>query len=197
VKQARDGLVEQLNTIKTGAKKSGPTYVTLISFDDEIVTHFDAVPVDEMNQINPEAIVVPRGMTAMNDAVMKAIKLLKAQDNNTDNVAYLVTVISDGMENASETSSPALAAEIKKLEESEKWTFSFMLANVDIKNITRQLNLSESNVAAFAASEAGMTMAYQMVNNSTLGYFNRRSVGETQTKTFFQTEDQTVKTETK
>lgn len=188
VSAARGGLTEQINTIKLNADKGGTTFVSLVSFDDEIVTHFDAVNVKKLPKVDPEKIIAPRGMTAMNDAIKKAIDLLSAQPD-TEGTANLVIVISDGEENASKIPSNELSSAIKKLEETGKWTFTFMLSNVDIHAVSSKLGINMNNIQTFAYSSAGTTQAFASMSDSTTRYLNMREMGVTAVDDFYSKKD--------
>lgn len=184
----RNGLSEQITAIRQNAKKCDETYVTIISFDHEIVVHENNVNVNDLSNINPEAIVVPRGMTAMNDAIMKAIEVLQGP-KKTKGTGYLVIVLSDGWENASKTSSAAVSSHIKELEATGQWTFTFMLSNQDIHVVAKKYNLDMGNMAAFTSTTLGTTQAFNTMVNSTVNYFHERSRGLRSVKTFYNNND--------
>lgn len=192
---ARSGLFEQLNTIKNNADKSDETYLTLISFDNEITTHFDGVNIKKLKEVEINKVIDPRGMTAMNDAVMTAIDLLKKR-RDTSGTAYLIIVISDGWENASETPTYKLSERIKELEGTGKWTFTYMLSNNDIHKVAKDLNLDMGNVAAFEYTSTGTKEAFATMAMSTGTYFSSRAAGQLRTSNFYNTSDSEDKTTT-
>lgn len=193
---ARSGLFEQLNTIKNNADKSDETYLTLISFDNEITTHFDGVNIKKLKEVDINKVIDPRGTTAMNDAVMTAIDLLKKK-RDTSGTAYLIIVISDGWENASKTPTYKLSERIKELEGTGKWTFTYMLSNNDIHKVAKDLNLDMGNVAAFEYTSAGTKDAFATMAMSTGTYFSSRAAGQLRTSNFYNTSDSENKTTSK
>jgi uncharacterized protein YegL len=188
VDAARNGLMEQINTIKSNADKGGTTYISLISFDHDVITHFDAVNVKKLMDVDPTSIIVPRGTTSLNDAVKKAIDLLSAQPD-TDTTANLIIVISDGEENSSSIKTNEISGMIKHLESTGKWTFTFMLANVDIHAVTKNLNLNTLNVNSFKSTAAGTTEAFAAMSDATSTYFSVRSAGITSVNNFYENDN--------
>lgn len=187
---ARGGLKEQINAIKANADKSDETYVTLISFDGEIITHFDGQDAKNLN-VDPSRIIIPRGSTAMNDAVMKAINLLESTEK-TDGTGYLVVVISDGYENASKTPKGQLSNRIKELEAQGNWTFTFMLANQDIHTFSKDMGINIGNSYAFAATNTGTAKGFTTMANATATYMQDRSFGLLRKDSFYSDVDATL-----
>ncbi len=153
--QAFENINEQINSVRTNGKKGGDTRLTYIQFDD----------------------YEPRGCTALYDSVWAAIETLK-KNKETKNTAYLVVVITDGVNNAStDITQEALREEIKRLEGTGKWTFSFMMANIDVKAMAANLNLNVGNTTAFIGTVAGAKMATATSAHSMNSYFtNARAI---------------------
>jgi uncharacterized protein YegL len=183
-KETVDGLNEQFNVLRRDADIAGDMEVTLIQFDDRIdVLLNGSKPSDLKNwELND---FQPRGGTAMYDAVWNAINTLKAKVE-TDDTGFLVCVISDGGENASkEITQLTLSQEIKRLQDTGKWTFSYMLANQDIHQVSRALNVDASNMASFTSTSGGSKMAYTANASAMSNYLGARSVGETMVRSFY------------
>lgn len=191
-KQTVEGLNEQFNAIRRDAKTAGDMEITLVQFDDVIDVVF-------ANQL-PENLkdwsmtdFQPRGMTAMNDAVWHAINLLKAKPE-TEDTGFLVCVISDGAENSStEVTRMILSEEIKRLQNTDKWTFSYMLSNQDIHVVAQSFNLDVGNVRGFAQGHGAAKDAYSKNAAGISKYLNDRGTGKTSSKTFYDDVDATGK----
>lgn len=181
---AASGLDEQLKTLKTTASDSDGTYVTLVRFDHEVEVLYDGKNAKIIKENTGSEVVQPRGMTAMNDAVWKAIDLLEAK-RKTSGTAYLVVVISDGYENSSEISSSTLAERIKKLESTGKWTFTYMLSNQDIKAVSQTLGLNRGNVASFISTISDTRLAFESMANATGHYMAQRRAGGMSVNSFY------------
>lgn len=188
-KQTVDGINEQFAAIRRDADGGGNTEVSLIQFDDKIDTVFDEMSPDKLVDWTMTDFQ-PRGSTAMYDGIWAALNLLKTK-NETEDTGFLVCVISDGEENASkEITHATLLAEIERLQETGKWTFTYMLANQDIKKAAVTFSSPVSNISSFTSTAAGGTVAYA-VNASSVGSYlsTVRGTGGTSTSTFYSDED--------
>ena len=74
---------------------------------------------------------------------------------------------------------------IKELEETQRWTFVYLCANVDPLKIQETLGLSANNVRGFTASSSGTRAASTMHSESMTQYFSGRSKGMTSTPDFY------------
>lgn len=184
---ALDGINEQINTIKKNAELGGETFVTYIQFDQEIETIFANRPAGELEPINEDQYV-PRGTTALYDATMEAINRLKYAPTITEDTGFLVIVISDGYENASKTNQYTLSQEVKRLQDSGKWTFTYMLSNVD-KSLALNLGVYAGNVAVYDSSVGGTKHAFATINNATQNYASLRNLGLTSSTGFYSPTD--------
>lgn len=159
-KETVDGINKQFEAIKKTAKKAGgETFVSLIQFDTVIETRIDSVTPDKLIEW---AITdfAPRGGTALYDGIWAAMNHLKAKPM-TDDTAYLVCVISDGCETSSrEVTQPIMTAEIKKLQDQGNWVFTYLMANVDIRQAQATFAASPGNIAIYNSTSAGANVTY-------------------------------------
>lgn len=192
---ALDGVNEQINTLKQSAKDLNlKTFVTVIQFDEHIETLYSQKDALELEPFK-HGDFYPRGTTAMRDGVYKAIQDLESITNAPDDVGYLVVVISDGLENASrEITQEALATKAKQLQDTGKWTFTYMLANQDITAVSRALNIPLNNVSSFVATNAGVAAAYTTTSGASAGYMSLRSSGVTSSQDFYNKGTTTIPT---
>jgi uncharacterized protein YegL len=190
-KETFNNINEQLATLKRDAAKGGKMFVSYIQFDDVIETVFDNVPAEDLKLIT-KAQYKPRGGTALYDAQLRAMLALQKADDPAD-AAYLVITITDGMNNASkEINQWELAKKIKEYEAKGNWTFTYMMANIDIKQFAYNMNVPLGNVAAFAATPTGAVAAAGIMVNSTSDYLKSRSRGLTSVKTFYSSPDEVI-----
>jgi hypothetical protein len=185
---AYGGINEQLNAIRMNATKGGKTFVTYIQFDNEIEKVYDQVPADTVKDIMYHQYE-PRGSTSMLDAVGVAIDSFKNVTDTSD-TAYLLIVISDGEENSSQKETYAsLAEKIKKLESTNKWTFTYMISNQDLSVVTDKLGASSGNVSAWTSTPTGTNQAFAISSNSSIKYMSNRASGTTSSKGFYNEND--------
>lgn len=175
---------EQIETIKANAKLTGKTYLSLVQFNQEVETLFDKKAIKDVKAL-VASDYQPFGSTAMLDAVDIAIKGLQEDVEETDDTGYLVVVISDGYENASKTHPSTLAAKISALQATGKWTFTYMLSNVDLATVTAGLHIPMGNVSSFVSNTVGMAGASFAMSGSYTAYSSMRSAGVKSTANFY------------
>lgn len=150
-----------VNTFLTDqAQHPGEALVTLVQFD----THYEfvhrGVPVQQV----PRYELVPRGGTALLDAVGRAInetgeRLAKMPEADRPGLVVFV-VMTDGQENSSQEFSKAT---IKKMIEHQQtvynWQFTFLGANQDAFAEAGSMGISMGGAANFTANK--VAAAYQ------------------------------------
>lgn len=148
---ALTGLNETLQTIRNAEKEheSQKHFVSLIAFDsghyNEIYNH---TPAEEAIDITEEQYR-PDGCTPLYDAMGQAINSLRDKVAKEDTV--LVTIITDGMENASrEYNGKAIKALVEAMR-AEGWVFTYIGANQDVEAVSKSMSIS--NCLAFDANE--------------------------------------------
>lgn len=105
----------------------GESTFSLWMFDSNVRIIIDDVP---LSDIKPITEYKPQNMTALNDAIGKAIMTKLAKTKN-DNVVCLV--ITDGLENSSSMyTKKAIRDMIETCEKQKNWKFIFMGANQDV-----------------------------------------------------------------
>ena len=169
---------DAINTQLNEALKAGNTKVSVVEFDD--------VPVVCEWEVEPgsfEYKLEPRGWTAMLDGVGVALDYYKGSKNKYD--TYLMIIISDGYENFSKKETyESIAAKIKDLTGTGKWTFSYVGANQDLSDISKKMNIPIMNTMNYAANNFGTQVMSAAVAGSTQSYFAGRAGGVTATTGF-------------
>lgn len=160
-KECLQGLNQEIQTIKDNANEK--TAVFLTQFDhavDILLSNRSALELKTIDRYEP------RGSTRLFDAVGGTVTEIEQCVQDSDNVRYLVTIMSDGEENSStEWNSKRLAEKIQTLQATGRWTFAYIGANVDLSKI-QSMGFSTSN-----------TMAYQSTPQGTVHAFAARSAG--------------------
>ena len=149
---ALNSVNESLQSIRHAQKKyeEQEHYVTFVTFNNDVKTLFDCVSIDMINDLTPREYN-PNCCTALYDAMgMSLGKLLRtvAKDDKV-----LVTIVTDGYENASrEYSAKAIKKLVEKLK-SKGWVFAYMGANQDVEAVGASLAIT--NTLSFAATDEG------------------------------------------
>lgn len=144
--QALTGVNETLATIRM-AQKEHPEllqYVTLASFSagtDFLNRIYSVKPIAEARNITREDYPL-LGCTALYDAMGTCISELQQKVSNGDRV--LVTIITDGYENASRTWSgqqiKSLVQELRQI----GWTFTYIGADQDVEKMAGEIGVQNS-----------------------------------------------------
>lgn len=142
-RQAIDGVNETIGSIKSAQEKnpSQRHIVTLVAFCGcEVKTIYDNLPVSKVRPLTDKDYR-PCCMTPLYDAVgttLSRVHALKSLD--IDSLA-LVTIITDGYENAShEYSLSAIRALIESYKE-QGWQFTYIGADHDVAQVAFSLNI--------------------------------------------------------
>lgn len=151
-------LLEQQNS-------EGEAFISLIQFDDRYEINYKSIPVKNAQPLVLGESFVPRGSTALFDAVGKTIEEL-----NTDRDVVFV-IITDGEENSSKTyKREAIFKMIETLTEENSWKFLFLAANQDAIKAGNSIGISSSNSITYAATNAGASNVFMSVSSNISSY---------------------------
>ncbi|QQG64643.1 vWA domain-containing protein [Desulfobulbus oligotrophicus] len=136
---------------------------TLVQFDDRYEVDCEAINIQEVSHLD-ETTYVPRGMTALFDAVGKAIlstgKRLSAmaESDRPEKVIFLIQT--DGEENASkEFSLSTIKSMIRDQQEVYSWEFVFLGANIDAVSVAADIGIRRDRAMKYANNAAGLSEA--------------------------------------
>lgn len=152
-KEAIDGINETIQTIRSAEKKHEDQehYITLVTFNDEVKTIYDCQPASEVKEITAETYH-PDCCTALYDAMGKSLNALRKRVADVDRV--LVTIVTDGYENASsEYNGKAIKALVDELK-AKGWVFAYIGANQDVEQVASTISIT--NVMNFQATISGV-----------------------------------------
>lgn len=146
-KAAVDGFNETLNGIKTAQEKYADTqdhYVSLVAFCAcEMKQVYDKVPVMEARPLD-ESDYRPCCCTPLYDAMGFTLNGMRKYVQDIEDAVVLVTIITDGLENASKEyrldSIKSLVEQLKK----EGWSFTYMGANQDALEVAASMSIRNS-----------------------------------------------------
>lgn len=167
--------VSAMNETFAGIRKARETnpdqnyFVSLVVFEGDGVkgvrTVRDRVPVENIEDIRQEEYR-PGACTPLYDAMGVAISNLSKVTRKDDPV--LVTVITDGMENASEEYSGRAIKDLVSKKREMGWTFAYIGANQDAVEVARELDIH--NALNFEATEEGTEEMGQILAEATVCY---------------------------
>lgn len=162
-KEAVDSVNETLQTIRAAQKKheGQKHYVTLVTFNDDVKTICDRVSADEVAELTSETYR-PDCCTALYDAMGISMNALRKAVAEGDKV--LVTVVTDGYENASkEYSGKAVKAMVDELK-GKGWVFAYIGANQDVEAVAATMSIT--NAMSFESTSAGTRVMSMRLNRS-------------------------------
>lgn len=175
IKQAAiSGFNENLDNILEAHEKYGETqeqFVSLMVFSSGDIRYiYNKVPVSDVQKLT-EKEYRPHGCTPLFDAMGQALTELRDDISDMENATASVTVITDGMENASqEYNGASIKALVDDLQQNEGWAFSYIGANQDVETVSSSLSIKTS--LTFDFSTEGMGNAWKMERNSKMRYFD-------------------------
>ena len=167
-----DSFNEQLQELVKSTKDGMETYITASTFNTEVNMFAENKRVQDVGQLT-DALYKPDGMTAMLDAVGDMLTFMGPTTKHEDeDVAYLLVVISDGMENASQRYSWEQIAEmIQERKKSKVWTITYIGANQDLSELSRRLKIDSGNMATYSTNSAAAYKAGFSKTTASLGKF--------------------------
>ncbi len=173
--QTISGCNETINTIRSAQEKFSDTqnhYVSIYAFqsDAKIPSRFliKNQPVEKVRHIGNDDYR-PNGSTPLYDAVGATLVDLKLVVDEKDIAIGAVTIITDGMENASKHYS---REKIVKMIDSLKevgWTFNFIGADIDVKPVADSLHMDSS--LAFSKKGHGTSHMFHTQNSARMRYY--------------------------
>lgn len=197
----RSGSMEQVRADAEGgvnafiadqAKEPGEALLTLVQFDTEYEFLHKGVPISQV----PKYELVPRGMTALLDAVGRAInetgeRLSKMAEQDRPGLVIFV-VMTDGEENSSQEFSKARIKEMIERQQADyNWHFSFLAANQDAFAEAGGIGIQAAGAANFSPSKVAAT--YTALGDKVTRMRRQRSAGKTVSNEFTDTERERMK----
>ena len=159
--------------------------VSLTFFNENVRDIISNGKVEQLVPMNPKTFL-PNGSTALLDAIGKSIYQIKSDFGpalSNDEASVVMVIITDGEENASRFYTyHEIARMIKELDETEKWTFSFLGADLDAIHTSQMLNIRRENVISFSKSDYSGMM--DDVSDSIRFYENSKAEGKTKNNIF-------------
>ena len=157
--------VEGFNKFLDEQKNSeGEAFVTLVQFDDRYEMNYQNVPVKNVDNLVLNETFIPRGNTALFDAIGKTIEELK-----TDRDVVFV-IITDGEENASKTYKREAIMKMIETQTNEGWKFLFLAANQDAIQAGGSIGIKGSNSINYSSNDISTANVFASVSDNMSKY---------------------------
>lgn len=170
---AIQGYNETLDAIRTAQEQYGieqQNLVSLILFNANVTKVFDCDTVQNMPNLLAENYM-PEGITAMWDAIGISLSKLQNRLDSLDNATAVVTIISDGLENASRRYTlEQVVSLIDNLKE-QGVRFVFMGTNQNVAQTATQLHIDAYRTFEYTAD--GMRDAWESGIKASAEYYDR------------------------
>ncbi|MHC1778924.1 MAG: VWA domain-containing protein [Bacteroidales bacterium] len=179
------GFNELVQTIK-GIEKQFPEqehFISFVSFNGLGIKHLHSVePASTLKEIN-SGNYMPDASTPLFDAMGSAINRLRESLEGQSNYNVLVTVLTDGEENASvEFSAFNIRMIVEKLKQ-EKWTFTYIGTDHDVEKIA--LSLSIDNTMVFEKNDAHINEMFKKEQYARTKFSEKIRTNEDTTLNYF------------
>ena len=172
-----NGFNEQVNRIKDKALEFTEEDITmgLTTFNDNVNHLYYRQNPKEMVLLNYENYR-PSGGTALLDAVGETISEIERQiSTNLIATTVIIVILTDGYENASKKYNLVnIRNMISKLEETGKWTFSFIGATLDAVDVAASMSIKSQNSFSFEKTEM-KNAVWDKLDRSVSSYFTKKS----------------------
>lgn len=164
-REAIDGYNETLGTIRAAQLKHMDTqdhFVSLAAFCGcGIEMIYDRTPIQDADRLTPEKYN-PCCQTPLFDAIGSTIQRLRHDIRDVEDAAVLVTIITDGYENASrEWTGPAIKTLVDECKK-DGWVFAFIGAGEDILRVASTISIT--NTLCWEKSHRGTETMFCVAN---------------------------------
>lgn len=167
----RDDSIGAFNTfIEEQQKESGEANVTIVLFDDKYEILQDRASLKDAIKFDRENFV-PRGWTALHDAIGRTINKFKALRDEGKVDGVIISILTDGDENYStEFDLAAIKSMIGIAEKEYGWSFVYLGANQDAFSVGASMGLAAAACATYDASSDGIKLASKKMSGDTIMY---------------------------
>lgn len=151
--------VDGFNTFLNEQKNAeGEAFLTLIQFDDRYEISYKNTPIKEVNPLILNETFVPRGSTALLDAIGKTIEELETERD------VILVIITDGFENASRTYKKEAVMKIIETKENEGWNVLFLAANQDAISAGGSIGVKSQKSMSWGTDEISIGNTYSSLS---------------------------------
>ncbi len=181
--KAIENLQSQIDALLKASDASNEYRVSVINFDTRVETTLRACDVNKVGRAR-ELYLYPSGSTAMNDAILEAIRLTETLDTGGKQHAFLISIVTDGGENASNSTVYAVANQLRVKNSTDRYTFVYAGPGGS-RNYAASIGIAAGNATEWEQTSEGIQLLGVQTNSSLGSYTRSRSVGQTYSTSFY------------
>ena len=174
-----NGIMEVVRTAQGQNAIEQQNYITLSFFNDSVTNVFDCDTIQSIPNLLLDDYR-PQGNTALWDAIGISLESLKVRLDSLENATAVVTIISDGLENASKHYSIYDVTDRIDALKGQGVMFVFMGTNQDVAQTAASMHIDNYRVFEYTAD--GMKEAWQSGIDASADYYERMSQYNKDTK---------------
>lgn len=138
---------------------------SLYQFDHQYTIVYTNKPIEEVEPLNKQTFV-PRGNTALHDAIGRTIKTVAEYKYEKEDKIVIV-ILTDGFENSSrEYNSVSISNLITKYDQLPEWSFVFLAANQDAITTAGNLGISHQSAMQFSQKSGKIQDCYTSLSQA-------------------------------
>jgi len=173
--KTKEDAIGGFNTFLEEQKEvEGEATMTLVLFDTAYDIIEDGTDIQEVSPLD-DTTFVPRGMTALYDAVGRTIdsvgvRLSKTAEKDRPGKVIFV-ILTDGAENSSrEYTGLRIKDMITHQSETYQWEFLFLGANINAELVAGDMGIAKGSAVTYTADSHGTHKAYNSVGQAVRSY---------------------------
>jgi uncharacterized protein YegL len=139
--------------------------LSLYQFDHEYEVVYQEKDIKDVQRLD-RTTFVPRGNTALYDAIGLTVKSVSQLKYNSDDKIVIV-ILTDGFENMSkEYNQSSISRLIKEYDAKENWSFVFLAANQDAILAATKVGISQHSAMNFSQTPASVQKCYANLSSA-------------------------------
>lgn len=189
-RQAEQNYNETVAQMRSYSKEQD-IYCCLVTFSDEVFENLWLARAEEVQDMKTGDFVCD-GWTAFRDGLGHTIKRLKEMEKESlaagEDIAFLISIISDGGENASKyIGEQELHNLVSECEATKRWTFLYMGCSAsNLREVQQMTGIPISNMAVWSnQTQEDASFGYSSHRSSYSNYMDSRSKGVIQTECLY------------
>lgn len=170
------GVNETIETIRAAQKEFADTqrhWLTLVTFDSggnrmDVRTMIDCAPIEDVEDFQN---YWPSGCTPLYDAIGQSLTALKQHVEGDEDATGVVTVLTDGLENASHEWNANMVRKLIDQLKELGWSFSYMGSAHNVKEVSDLLSIK--NVVEFSHDAMGTATSWMRESSAKHAFYDK------------------------